>query len=216
MPERASPSVGHGENLPDAQTYLKALALENQMQEKVKALREKHKQVRKAIEGSGVNLDDLKTLYKLKDSSDTEIETWFRRKWGALSAFFGGVRAKFGDDLFAGYAEPDGHREGWVHRGRMAGVTGAEAAPPKGVTTEEIGWWMEGFHEGNDAHEGAKPVLADILAEALETEGVVDGTRSSKIGQRAKAKREARAAAEMVRPQPEPEDITEPPELAET
>lgn len=210
MTDRASPSVGHGDNLPEASTYLRALALELQMQEKVKTLREQHKQVRKAIEGSGVALEDLTTLYKLRDKSETEIEGWFRRKWGALSAYFGGLRERFGDDLFARtYGPHDEHRQAWVHRGRMTGVSGLPAEPPKGSNAEEIQWWLSGWHEGNDAHEAAKPVLADILADALEDAedgGVVDGTPTSTVGARAKARREARAAAEMVRPDPEKDD----------
>lgn len=199
MATRASPAVGNGDHLPDPEVYLRALALELQMQAKVKALRDQHKKARKAIESSGVRLDDLKTMYALRESSDAEVEQWLRRKWSALSAAFGGLKTKFGDGLFDGYVDTSGVEQSYRHKGRMHGVAGEAAVPPKGITTDEVQWWMEGWNQGNDAHTAAKPVLADILAEALETAdegGVVDGTTTSDIGKKTRRKRSK--AAQMV------------------
>src|ERR1700685_1417446 len=201
MARRASPSVGHGDNLPPPEAYLRALALELQMVAKKKALNEQHKRIRTAIESSGVVVDDLKTMFAMREKSVSEIEQWFRRKYGALSAQFGGLKAKFGEDLFSGYAEPDGQQHTWIHRGRMVGVSGGDPIPPKGITTEESNWWMSGYHEGSDAFTAAKPVLADILAEALETAdegGVVDGTTTSDVGKKTAAKRARKGRARLV------------------
>lgn len=192
---RASPSVGHGDNPPGPEVFLRALALEVVMQEKLSSLREAHKRVRASIEQSGVNVDDLKTMYSLRMKTEAEAETWIRRKFAALSAVHRGVGEKMEfRDLAA-----DEHANLWRHKGRMAGVNGAEPRPLGGVTTEEVSWWMDGYHQGSGARQAAEPVLADILAEALETAErgeVADGTTTSTIGRGAQIVRELEEAAE--------------------
>lgn len=202
---RASPSTGHGENLPSSDAYLRALALELQMKERKKALNEAHKRVRTTIEGAGIVLEDLDTLVKMKDKSPEESEAWIRRKFAALSSYFSDLRNL---ELFT----PRDHsakREVYRHKGRMAGVEGLEASPPKGITTDEVTEWMTGWHEGSCAREGSKPVLADILADALKTAdagGVVNGTGKGADQPGLSKRARARAAGEMVREQPEADE----------
>lgn len=181
---RASPSTGHGDNLPDSSAYLRALALELQMKERKKALSEAHKRVRTTIEGAGIVLEDLDTMVKMRDKSAAETEQWIRRKFAALSSYFTDLKNL---ELFTP-KDPAAKREVYRHKGRMSGVEGKEASPPKGITTDESNEWMSGWHEGNDARAAAEPVLADILSDALKTAaagGVVDGTKGSKVGRRA-------------------------------
>src|SRR5437899_3831394 len=86
--KRASPGIGHGDNLPDSAAVRAALATEVIFQQKKEALREQHKRARKGMEANGVPLADLDTLYKLRDEPDSEIEAWFRRKFAVLGAVF--------------------------------------------------------------------------------------------------------------------------------
>jgi hypothetical protein len=205
MPRRASPSVGHGENTPDASAYLKALALEVGMQKRKDDLREKHKRVRAAIEGSAVVLKDLDTLYKKRNDSPEEIEGWLRRQFAAFSSLFVGLRRY---DFLTERDQAD-RMDSRRMAGRLAGIVTDDeenAKPPAGLIEDELQAWTEGFQEGAAAKSAAEPVLADILAEALQVAdagGVVDATRPSTVGRGLSKAARARAQVEMVRAQAE-------------
>lgn len=205
MTRRASPSVGHGENTPDASAYLKALALEVGMQKRKADLREKHKRVRAAIEGSGVVLKDLDTLYKKRDDSPEEIEGFLRRQFAAFSSLFVGLRRY---EFLTERGEVD-RLESRRLTGRLAGIVAEDdenARPPAGLIEDELQAWTEGFQEGAAARSAAEPVLADILAEALQNAeaGIVtNGAGKTPVGKGLSKRARQRAAVEMVREQAE-------------
>jgi hypothetical protein len=218
MPRRASPSVGHGENTPDASAYLKALALEVGMQKRKDDLREKHKRVRAAIEGSGVVLKDLDTLYKKRNDSPEEIEGWLRRQFAAFSSLFVGLRRY---DFLTERDQAD-RMDSRRMAGRLAGIVTDDeesAKPPAGLIEDELQAWTEGFQEGAAARSAAEPVLADILAEALKNadEGkVTDGTGKTPVGRGLSKAARARAQVEMVRSQAEADFEADKPTSDET
>lgn len=147
---RKSPGVGRdGDNLGDPAAYRNALAMEVLDKERIAAATELRKRHRKGYEKHGVVLADLDDLYKMKDFTDEEIITWFKRKFNALGAVFQKVAEQF--DLFAPKKGAPERIAAFRHQGMMAGISGKDAAPPPGLAADESNEWMEGHREGHSA-----------------------------------------------------------------
>lgn len=199
-PKRASPGIGHNSEI-DNGNVLRALATEILDQKEMERVRDRRKRNRKRAEGKGVPLEHLDALYKMRDEPLSNIENWFRQRWGVLSAFFKPLRDQY--DLFAPKAEAPERQAAARHAGLMAGVKGEECAPPPNLSGDDQVEWTAGWHEGNDSYKDANKELADVLAEALQNaaEGkVTDGTgkKSGKTATKAAAAAEAQRVAKQA------------------
>jgi hypothetical protein len=171
MAGKKSPGVGRNEgaNLPDQAAVRAALAMEILDQEKMADLRELRKRHRKGAEKHGIVLKDLDDLYKMKDMSDEEVVTWFKRKFNTLGAVFQKMTEQF--DLFAPRKGAPERIAAFRHQGMMAGLAGKDPVPPPGLAGDESNEWLEGHKEGHSARAEAWAAQQEEAAAARKAAG---------------------------------------------
>jgi len=188
---KSSPGVGRNDvDPPPPETYLRALGMVTLMAEEKKKMGERHKRLRKTIEGYGVALGDVDEMFRMKDSSEEEMISWFKRKAASFGALFSGITEQF--DIFAPKPNPTDRKLAFAHIGKMSGLKGEPAKAPPNLAGADLTDWLAGHAEGARARDQAN---ADFLAAALDNaeKGVVtDGTgkpktKAEKVGEQAKA-----------------------------
>lgn len=148
---RAPASIGHNSgDLPDPKDYRAGLALHVLMDAEKKRMQARHKRLNsKMIEGKGMAVEDIKTMFSMKDSPVQDVRRWLERKAHSLGSMFG-VRVQI--DLFA----VDEERLRAIRfKGMIAGCEGKDPTPPPTFDATEKQSWMEGWHDGLDARKAA-------------------------------------------------------------
>lgn len=159
--DRKKPGVGHNSGLPDHQTILECLAAQVIMDQKMDALRQQRKTMRKGFESKTVSLEDLDRLNKMKDLSPSEIEGWLKRQANIFGAVFTDLNEQF--DMFAPKAGAPERRGAYRIMGRLAAINGKECKAPPNVQGDDLQQFIEGHAEGVTARNKA---MADALAAA--------------------------------------------------
>jgi hypothetical protein len=139
--------VGHNGGV-DRETYLKHQATAIIMAEKKSNLNAEVSRARKQAKADGVELGDLDFTIKAMSWTVGEIAVHFKRRLAYLAhnnINIGDVEKLFGVQT-----------EDQRYAGVMAGMQGKVCSPPANLTPNEKQTWIEGWHEGNKARDGAQ------------------------------------------------------------
>lgn len=136
-----------GHNGPSREDYLKFQASAIVYAEKREALNAEITRNRKQAKAAGIELADLDWTVKVIGWPVGEIIDFFRRRLTYLS--FNNINVKGVDALLGEQTEDQ------RYAGVLAGMQGKSASPPANLTPNEKQTWLEGFHEGTKARDGA-------------------------------------------------------------
>lgn len=205
MAKKKSPGIGSNGPLPELSDIRNALATEVLFRERKQLLNEQHKRAKKGFGEKGIQVEDINSLYSLKDFNEAEVEEHFRRKLHTIGAVFTTFTQP---DLFKPKLSAPSKQAAFRHLGLMSGLEGKPAIAPPTAVGDDLNQWLEGHTEGADSREAASNEVADIMAEALENgaKGIVtDGTgkkTAEKGAKAAKVREKAKADAEADSPPP--------------
>jgi hypothetical protein len=161
-----SDPAGDGHNGPTREDFLKAVAIAEQDDADLDAIKARRSRNRKKFKAQNIELGDLDQVRKMLGWTIGEIRTYFTRKL----KYLGFVNIKVGTqfDLFS-EAQPTGATEDVRWAGNFAGLKGLKASPPPSLSPAQVQLWMEGWGEGDKARAEA---LAEAAAEALKADTV--------------------------------------------
>lgn len=183
---RKSPGVGHNSDaLPDESAYRLGLAMFVLMTEEMDKLKERQKRLKKrTIEGAGIAIDDVKTMYSMRDQSLPEVVHWLKRKMHSLGSMLG---VKFQLDFFKPNLEAS---EALKFKGMLSGCAGEPCSPPTTLDNEERNLWIEGHGLGADSRNQAQSEMSKEFTDGKDgdfSEGALKGRAAAKAN-KAKAK----------------------------
>lgn len=209
-PKRASPKPRGDGNGPALEDIEDALAMEILDQENLKLMREQRKSHRTMAEAKHVNLGQLDELYKRRDDTAGDIESYFKGLFRTFSAHF----QEFVEMDFFVRKTTKTEKASFGHVGLMAGLKGEDPTVPPNLVGEEIQDYERGYRKGADARNRNKRTLADTLAAVLATAPgtVIDGTTGKPLTKKQKAEVEAAAKAQFEAKQPDLEAQAKAPE----
>jgi hypothetical protein len=197
-PKRASPRPGREGNGPTPEEIMDAMAKELLDQENAKRVREMRKRHRAEFEAKGGNLGHLDELYRRRDDTAEEIQSFFTGMFKTFGAYFD----EFAQMDFFTRKTTKTEKASFEHAGMMAGLKGEIGTPPPNLVGDEIQDWLTGHAKGSSARQRNATSTIDEISKAFaiaDAGGVVDGTgKTVKAVEPEKAKTAAQKKAAAV------------------